>query len=291
MYGAIEAGGTKMICAISDEDLNIVDQIQFPTTLPEENTEEMIDFFGKYKENLKAIGLGTFGPVDINPKSKTYGHILNTPKKGWQNFDFVGALENGLNVDVSLTTDVNAAAYGELKEGAGKGKNSLAYYTFGTGVGGGVIQNRDFVGARGHQELGHMIVNKHPEDKFGGICYAHGSCLEGLASGPSIEKRFGIPGKDLPIEDKFWDIEAYYIGQCVYNTVLSFNPEVIVLGGGVIQKDGLIEKVRENYKKLMNDYIHVENIGQYIVKPERNGKSAIIGALLLAKDKAREKVG
>ena len=136
-----------------------------------------------------------------------------------------------------------------------------------------------------------MIVNKHPDDKFDGICYAHGACLEGLASGPSIEKRFGIPGKDLPIGDEFWDIEAYYIGQCVYNTVLAFNPDVIVLGGGVIQKEGLIEKVRDNYKKLMNDYISVENVDKYIVKPERNGESAIIGALLLARDKAREKVG
>ena len=136
MYGAIEAGGTKMICAVSDENFNIIEKIQFPTTLPEENINEMIDFFGKYKKDLKAIGLGTFGPVDINPESKTYGYILNTPKKGWQNFDFVGSLEKGLGIDVYLTTDVNAAAYGELKEGAGKGQNSLAYYTFGTGVGG-----------------------------------------------------------------------------------------------------------------------------------------------------------
>ena len=290
MYGAIEAGGTKMICALADEKLEIIDRIQFPTTSPSENIGQMIEFFSKYKDKLKSIGLATFGPVDINTNSKTYGKILNTPKTAWRNFDFVKSLEESLNVDVYLTTDVNAAAYGEIKQGAGLGKDSLVYYTIGTGVGGGVIQNGEFVGGRSHLELGHMVINKHPEDDYEGYCYAHKACLEGLAAGPSIYDRFKVLGKDLPIDHKFWDIEAYYIGQCIYNTVLSFNPEIIVLGGGVIQKEGLIEKVRKAYKKLMNGYIEVENLDEYIVKPKIEGEPAIVGALLLAKENSK-KVG
>ena len=284
MYGSIEAGGTKIICSISDSDLNIIDILNIATDKPEKNIEQILKFFSKYKKDLKSIGIGSFGPVDLDSQSLTYGHILNTPKKDWKNFDLVKPIEEALEVDAYLTTDVNASAYGELKAGAGLGKSSLAYYTFGTGVGGGVIQDGNFIGGVSHLELGHMVVKKHPNDNYDGYCYAHGDCLEGLACGPSISDRFNKDAKEIEKDDDFWDIEAYYIAQCVYNTVLSYYPEIIVLGGGVIQKEGLIEKVRVHFKKLMNDYIDVGDIDKYIVKPQIDVESATVGCLLLAKN-------
>ena len=291
MYGSIEAGGTKIICAVSDNKLNIIDSLNIATKDPNYNMEQMINFFDKYKEDLKAIGIGSFGPVDIDPKSDSYGHILNTPKKEWENFDLVSPIKKELDVEVYLTTDVNASAYGELKIGAGRGKNSLAYYTFGTGVGGGIIQNENFIGGVSHLELGHMIVKKHKDDDYKGYCYAHGDCLEGLACGPSISDRFKKNGQEIDEDDSFWDIEAYYIAQCVYNTVLSYYPEIIVLGGGVIQKKGLLDKVKKHFKDLMNNYIDIGDIDEYIVKPQRDGESATIGCLILAQEHYRKKIG
>lgn len=284
MLAILEAGGTKMICAVGNSKLEVLDDIRIDTRRPEETFKDIKKFFGKYKDEIKSIAVGSFGPIEINPDSKDYGKILNTPKEGWKDFNIVKCLEEDFPVPIFVTTDVNASAYGEYKVGRGEGKTSLAYYTVGTGVGGGLVQDDNFLGGRSHPEMGHMIIKKDPRDTYEGGCMCHGDCLEGLASGPNIEKRTGKCGQDLDCKDEFWDIEAYYLAQAAYNTSLMFSPEVIVFGGGVMQVDGLIEKVREKFKELMNGYVDLPDLDEYIVRPKYDGKSATLGLLILAQE-------
>lgn len=284
MFGVIEAGGTKMICAVGNENLEVKDQARFNTRGPVETFADIKKFFAKYKEVLKSIAIGSFGPIDVDPDSDDYGKILNTPKEAWKDFNIVKCLEEDFNLPIFLTTDVNASAYGEYKIGRGKGKKSLAYYTVGTGVGGGVVQNGEFIGGAGHPEMGHMIINKDSNDSYEGGCMCHKACLEGLASGPNIEKRLSTRAENLNPNDKFWDIEANYLAQAAYNTSLMFSPDVIVFGGGVMQVPGLIEKIREKFKDLMNGYMDLPDLDSYIIRPEYDGKSATYGLLILAQE-------
>lgn len=284
MFGVIEAGGTKMICAVGDRNLEVKDKVRIDTRRPEETFADIKDFFRKYKKNLESIAIGSFGPIEVAPDSDDYGKILNTPKEGWKDFNIVECLEEDYDLPIFLTTDVNASAYGEYKIGAGEGKKSLAYFTVGTGIGGGLVQNGEFLGGKSHPEMGHMIINKDPRDTYDGGCMCHKACLEGLASGPNIEKRLKMPAENLKPNDKFWDIEANYLAQAAYNTSLMFSPDVIVLGGGVMQVEGLIEKIREKFKTLMNSYIDLDDPYSYIVRPKYDGKSATLGLLILAQE-------
>ncbi|HCR3870955.1 TPA: ROK family protein, partial [Enterococcus faecium] len=213
LYGGIEAGGTKFVCGIGNEQLQVIERKSFPTTTPEETMEQVFDFFDKYKGNIASIGVGAFGPIDIQIESRTYGYITNTPKLAWQNYHFVGALENALSVPIYWTTDVNAACYGEYMAGYGKGKNSVLYYTVGTGVGGGAVVDGKIVAGFSHPEMGHMLLQRHNEDQFEGICPFHHDCLEGLASGPAIEKRFGRKAQTISFDHPYWTIEADYLAQ------------------------------------------------------------------------------
>ena len=282
MFGAIEAGGTKFVCAVGDEKFNIHDKISFPTTTPSNTLSTVIKFFNKYKLNLKGIGIGSFGPIDIHPKSTTYGHIISTPKLHWQNYDFVGALKYVFNIPIIWTTDVNAACYGEYILGHGKNLSNVVYYTFGTGVGGGAIQNGEFIEGFSHPEMGHMLVIPHPKDNFKGSCPFHDNCLEGMASGTSIEQRTTIPGQDLPSDHPLWDFEADYIAQCVHNTTLMLSPDIIILGGGVLRNPHLIYKVRDSFTKHLNSYVKTPKLESYIVTPKLEGNAGIIGCLALA---------
>lgn len=236
MYGSIEAGGTKFVCAIGDEEMTIKERVSFPTTTPEETMALVIDFFKKYEDQLVGIGIGSFGPIDIHRDSATYGYITSTPKLAWQNFDFVGTMKQAFPIPIAWTTDVNAAAYGEYVFGKGKGLSSVVYYTIGTGVGGGALQDGRFVEGFSHPEMGHMLVVPHPDDLFEGSCPFHGNCLEGMAAGPAIEKRLGKKGQELSEDEPFWSIEAEYIAQCAYNTTLMLSPDVIIFGGGVMKQ-------------------------------------------------------
>ena len=284
MFGILEAGGTKMICAVGNRDLEVLDEIRIETRRPEETFAEIKKFFAKYKAEIESIAVGSFGPIEINPDCNDYGKILNTPKEGWKDFNIVKCLEEDFPVPIFVTTDVNASAYGEYKIGRGEGKASLAYYTVGTGVGGGVVQNGNFAGGISHPEMGHMIIKKDPRDTYQGGCACHSDCLEGLASGPNIGKRFKKSAESLDPNDEFWDIEAGYLAQAAYNTSLMFSPAVIVFGGGVMQVEGLIEKVREKFKELMNGYIEIKDLESYIVRPKYDGKSATYGLLILAQE-------
>lgn len=286
IYGSIEAGGTKFVCVVSDSSYNIINKITLPTTTPNETMQSVFDFFTPYKEKLVSIGVGSFGPIDIQKNSETYGYITSTPKKYWGNYALLPNLKKQFSIPMAWTTDVNAACYGEYTEGYGKDKNlsSLVYYTVGTGIGGGALQNGHFIEGFSHPEMGHMIIKKDKEDNFEGACPFHGDCLEGLASGPAIEKRTGKKGQNIKSTDTVWDIEAYYLAQCAYNTTLMLSPDAIVFGGGVMKQDGLIEKIRIHFKKLVNGYVQTPPLEQYLVTPKLGDNAATIGCLALAKN-------
>lgn len=281
LLGSIEAGGTKFVCGVGNENLEIIERVSFPTTTPEETMALVIEFFKQYK--LKAIGIGSFGPIDIHKDSPTYGHITSTPKLAWQDYDFVGAMKSRFDVPIAFTTDVNAAAYGEYVSGSGKGLSSCVYYTIGTGVGAGAIQDGRFIEGFSHPEMGHMIVKRHPEDRFKGSCPFHSECLEGMAAGPAIEKRAGKKGQELAEEDLIWAIEAYYIAQAAYNTTLILAPDVIIFGGGVMKQRQMLAKVHHEFKKLLNGYVKTPPLENYIVTPELEDDPGTIGCLALAK--------
>lgn len=286
-YGGIEAGGTKFVCAISDEAFNIVKKVSIPTTTPEETLDQVFAFFDQFE--LQAIGIGSFGPIGIDPTKDSYGYVLATPKKNWSQYNFLGNMkEHYPDLPFAWTTDVNAAAYGELKKGAALGKRSCLYLTVGTGIGGGVvIDDKVFVGIS-HPETGHIYVKRHPDDDYEGTCPYHKDCLEGLAAGPSLEARTGIKGQDLPEDHPVWDIQAYYIGQALMSYALTFAPEVMVLGGGVMNQDHLLLKIRQQFVNQMNGYMETPNSDEYIKRWGLPNKSGIIGCLMLAADALAE---
>lgn len=284
LYGAIEAGGTKFVCAVGNEKLEIVERVSYPTTTPKQTLELVIQFFNQYEQELSCIAVGSFGPIDINSSSKTFGYITSTPKKHWQFFDFVGTLKQAFHLPVVWTTDVNAAGYGEYTCGHGQGLNSLVYFTIGTGIGGCALMNGQFIEGLSHPEMGHMHVKIHTDDPFEGACPYHKNCLEGMASGPAIEKRTGFKGQNLKSDDPFWDIEANYIAQCAYNVTLLFSPEKIILGGGVFKQPILLEKVKKEFTVLIGNYVKTPNIDNYIITPKLEDNAGIIGCLALAKN-------
>lgn len=281
MYGAIEAGGTKFVLSVGNDKLEIMEQLTIPTVSPEETMPLVVEFFKQFEDKLKAIAIGSFGPIDVKEDSDTYGYITSTPKLKWRNYDFLGHIKKQFpTVETAWTTDVNASAYGEYS--VRKGIDSLVYYTVGTGIGGGAVKNGEFIQGITHPEMGHVSVRKHPEDDFEGNCPSHGDCLEGLACGPAIEKRLGISSKDIPAEDPYWDVQAFYLAQSAYNATLFLAPEVIVYGGGVMKVEGLLDKVRDQFKRLNNDYVTTPSLEQYIVAPALEDTAATIGCFAMA---------
>lgn len=286
LFGAIEAGGTKFKVAIGDENGNIIEQESFPTTTPSETMKKVFSFFDE--KEILALGIGSFGPINLNKNSKMYGYITNTPKPFWENFDFVGTLKKRYpKLIIGFDTDVNVAALAEFKKGAGIGVDNLAYLTIGTGVGGGLVVNGELVHGLLHPEVGHMRLVKHPKDNFKGTCPFHDNCLEGLACGPSIETRWGIKGIDIPNDHVAWDYEAYYLGQAISNLILILSCEKVILGGGVMHQEQLLGKIHQEVLKNLNNYIQderINNIEQMIVKPALKDDCGLVGGLLLAKD-------
>lgn len=282
MFGAIEAGGTKFVCAVSDNDLNIVEKVTIPTTTPEETFTEVFKLFDKYE--LKSIGIGSFGPIDVDPASEKYGYITSTPKTLWKNTDFLGVFKERYQVPIGWNTDVNAAALGEVRLGAAKEKESCVYITVGTGIGGGAVVNGEPLTGHNHPEMGHFYPPKHPNDQFEGFCDYHGDCLEGLAAGPAIEGRYGIRAENLPADHEAWEIEAHYLAHAVlaYTTILS--PECIILGGGVMHQEHLFDMVREKFAEILNSYLDLPPLDEYIIPTGLGNKSGILGSLLLAKE-------
>lgn len=281
--GAIEAGGTKIICGIGNEHGEIEKKINFPTESPEIVFAKIRSFFEE--EQLDALGVGTFGPIDVNRSSATYGYITSTPKPGWRDVDVLGELKSYINVPIGFDTDVNGAALAEALWGSAKGVNSCVYYTIGTGVGVGVYVEGNLVHGLLHPEAGHIPVKRHPQDSFEGLCPYHGDCLEGVAAGPAIERRYGKKGHELSVDHEAWKLEAYYLGQALMSTILLLSPERIILGGGVMHQEQLFPMIREEVKRNLNGYVQhdmlLKHIDQYIIPPGLGDNAGLSGAVAI----------
>lgn len=286
LIGAIEAGGTKMVCAVGDENGVVKDRVSFPTRQPKETFEDLIGYFKKW--DIQALGVGCFGPLDLNKASKTYGYITKTPKAGWENCDVVGTLQRALNVPVGFDTDVNGAVLGEVTWGAAKGAESAIYITVGTGVGVGVYVNGGLLHGLVHPEGGHILIARHPEDSYKGKCPFHGNCIEGLASGPAVEERWGKKGVELADRDEVWELEAYYIAQAIMDYIMVYSPQKIILWGGIMHQEKLFGMIRKEVQNLLNGYVAhdmiLNHIDEYIVPPALGEDPGILGAIKLGLD-------
>ena len=288
-YGGIEAGGTKINCAIGNGPNNIVAEARIPTTTPTETVAAVITFFRAHQAQypLQAIGIASFGPVDLNPHSPTYGYITSTPKQGWANVDLVGAIKQAFNLPIGFDTDVNGAALGEYRWGAAQGLSSFIYLTVGTGIGGGGMFNGQLMHGLVHPEMGHIpIPHDRQRDPFAGVCPYHVDCLEGLATGPAMEKRWGTRAENLPLDHPAWDLEAHYLALAMHTFVCMLSPQRIILGGGVGSHPNILPRVRKQTQAALNGYIHAaeitEHIDAFIVAPGLGDRAGVLGAIALA---------
>ncbi len=286
IYGALEAGGTKMVLSRLDENGVMLDRESIPTQTPETTMPAMIRFFRD--RPITALGIGCFGPLDLSPASPTYGAITATPKLSWRNYPILTEFRRQLGVPALLDTDVNAAALAEATLGAARGLGSCLYVTVGTGVGGGVVIDGKPRHGLTHPELGHMLLTPEKDDPMPeGACPYHAHCLEGLAAGPAIAKRWGKPAQELPPEHPAWALEAAYLAQMCHNAIMTLSPEKIILGGGVMQQEFLFPLIREKTLALLNGYVcHAavdHGLADYIVAPGLGVNSGVMGAFLLAR--------
>ena len=282
LFGALEAGGTKMVMAIGNEKGEIINQSTIPTETPDITMANILQYFRD--QNISALGVGSFGPIDLDRNSPTYGYITSTPKLAWANYNIVGTLKTVLDIPIGFDTDVNASALGEATWGCMKGLPSGIYITIGTGIGVGIYMNGGLVHGMLHPEGGHILLSKHPMDSFKGVCPYHPNCFEGLASGPAIEMRWNQKAYDLVDKMEVWD--AYYIAQGIVNYILTLSPHKIVLGGGVMHQTQLFPLIHKNVTTLLNDYIdtpQMKDLTNYIVPASLNDNQGIMGCLALAK--------
>lgn len=293
MFGAIEAGGTKFVCAVgtNPSDLRIT---RIPTGAAETTVQSAIAFLREASEGkLRAVGIGSFGPIDLRPSSPTFGHITSTPKMTWENFDFAGTVHAALGVPIGFDTDVDAAALGEARWGAARSVSDFIYLTVGTGIGGGAIVNGQILHGLVHPEMGHIpIPHDRQQDPFPGCCPYHGDCLEGLASGPAIQKRWGTPPPELPSDHPGWALEAHYLALGLASWVLTLSPKLIVLGGGVAQQLWLFPLIRSKLVRILNGYLKTSalsaNLEQYVVPAKLGNLAGIAGGLVLAEQAYQE---
>ena len=285
LFGGIEAGGTKFVCGIGSgpEDLH---RISFCTTSAEETIGKAIEFLRSHSP-LQAIGIASFGPVDLNDSSPTFGFITSTPKPGWQNVDIVGEIRRALNVPVAFDTDVNGAALAESRWGAAKDLSNLVYITVGTGIGGGALVGGRLVHGLVHPEMGHILVpHDRSRDPFTGCCPFHGDCWEGLASGTAMAARWGVPASALPREHPAWELQAEYLASGLVSIICTLSPQRLIVGGGVMHNDELIVSTRQGVKRRLNGYVRspviLADIDSYIVKPALGDDTGVLGAIALA---------
>jgi fructokinase len=290
LYGAIEAGGTKMVCAVASGPGDIRSETSLPTETPQKTLPAIIAYFQDYQQKnnvrLDAVGIGCFGPLDLNENSKTYGYITQTPKLDWRNTDFLGIVKKHLNVPVGFDTDVNAAALGEYLWGAGKGLDVVVYLTVGTGIGGGLYIYGKLLHGLMHPEMGHILIQQHKSDPFTGACPYHKGCLEGLASGRAVDLRWNTHASKLPDDHPAWDLEADYLAQGLINYIVTVSPQKLILGGGLMHKKQLYPLIRKKVQEKLNGYIAVsaiqDDIDNYIVSPGLGTRAGICGAIGLA---------
>jgi fructokinase len=284
LFGAIELGGTKIICAIGDECGNIISSKTIATSVPDRVIPVIVDYFGN--SDVESIGIGTFGPVDLDEDSEDYGSILKCVKPGWSDYPLLKVLKERLNVPAAIDTDVNAACIGECQYGIGSGMGSVAYITVGTGIGLGLVINGLPVHGLMHPEGGHVKSIKHPLETMDSICRFHDDCVEGFACGPAIEKRWGAKAEHLAENTEAWEMEAFYLSQLIREIVMIVSPELIIMGGGVMKHRDLFEHLRDEVHSDLNAYIPSltrEQLDSYIVPESLNGEQAIKGSLYLAR--------
>ena len=284
--GALEAGGTKMLLGIFDETGKELDRLSLPTLTPEVTVPLMQDFFRRHE--IDALGIGSFGPLELNPAAPNYGCITSTPKLAWKDYPLLSALLDGRSIPAAIDTDVNAAVLAEAALGVAKGLSDVVYITVGTGVGGGVLSGGNLVHGLLHPEVGHMLLRPHRDDPNPrGVCPYHDGCLEGLAAGPAIGARVGGDAKDLPDDHPTFVLEAEYLAQMCVNLILTVSPQRIILGGGVMQRESLFGMVRARVQALLNGYVQspaiLAHIDQMIVPPALFPISGLVGSYLLGK--------
>jgi fructokinase len=290
LFGGIEAGGTKFVCAVGTGPDDVRAEVRFPTTTPEETMGRAIAFFreqeGKHGR-VSAIGIAAFGPLDPNPTSPTYGYITATPKPGWAHTNFAGAIRHALNLPVTFDTDVNGAALGEHRWGAAQGLDTFIYLTIGTGVGGGVMVNGQLLHGLVHPELGHIsLPHDWSQDPYAGHCPFHGDCLEGMTAGPAIAARWGQPAYELAPDHPAWELEAHYLALGLRSFICTLSPQRIILGGGVMEQPHLWPLLRRKTLEQLNGYVQspalLNHIDSYLVPPALGNRAGVLGALALA---------
>ena len=286
LVGGIEAGGTKFVCAVGTGPDDIRAEARFPTTMPEGTIGKAVAFFREWEE-ITAVGIASFGPIDPDPQSPTYGYITSTPKPGWANVDLGDAIRRALGVPIIFDTDTNGAALGEWRWGAAQGLDNFIYLTIGTGIGGGGLVNGKLLHGLVHPEMGHIpLPHDWAQDPYPGRCPYHGDCLEGLAAGPAIAERWGAPGPELPPDHPAWELEAHYLALALRSFICTLSPQRIILGGGVMTQRQLFPLVRQKTQAYLNGYVQspaiLQNIDEYIVPPGLGGQAGVLGALALA---------
>jgi fructokinase len=288
VLGAVEGGGTKFVAMIGTGPDDIVDQVTFPTTMPDETIGRVIEFFQRPRPGvaLEAIGVATFGPICLDRSSPAYGGTTATTKVGWSHVRVVQPMARRLGVPIGWDTDVNGAVLGEARWGAGRGLDPILYLTIGTGIGGGALVNGGTIQGLVHPEMGHVPLPVIDGDAFPGVCSFHGRCLEGIASGPAIAARAGRPVAEIPADDPVWDLTAGYLAYGLSTFVLTLSPRRIILGGGVMHQTHLLPRVRRKLQEVLNDYVGApelaERIDSYVVPSPLGQKAGLYGALVLA---------
>jgi fructokinase len=291
MYGAIEAGGTKFVCAVGIGPADLRAQARFATKSPAETLAQCLEFF-RAQPKIDALGVGCFGPLELRSGAPRYGHVTTTPKAGWANVDVVGPLRQALAVPVGFDTDVNAAVLGESRWGAAQHLDTAIYITIGTGIGGGALVGGRLAHGLVHPEMGHLVVPRELDDlAFAGACPYHGGrCWEGLASGPALERRWGQRAETLAADHPAWDLEARYVASALTSLVLVLSPERVILGGGVMQVSALFPLIRKHLTRSLAGYVQhallLEGMDQYVVPPLLGTQSGLVGALALAEQAA-----
>jgi fructokinase len=285
LYGGIEAGGTKFMCAVAtNPNSPPVAELEVAATKPDETLRKVIGFFKEH--NLKALGIASFGPIDLRRKSPTYGYITDTPKRAWKNTDVARLFERTFGVPTGFDTDVNASALAETRYGAAQGLSNVIYITVGTGIGGGAVINGEIVHGLVHPEMGHLPVPRHFRDAYRGYCAFHGDCLEGMACGPAIEARWKKPASALPLDHEAWEFEVYYLARAICAMIYMISPQRIICGGGVMSKKELFPLIRKQVVEMLHDYVQSESImhhiDEFIVEPGLGNRSGTVGALELA---------
>lgn len=282
--GALEAGGTKMVCAVGDEDGHVLERESFPTLTPEETLPVLTEWFAS--RGVEALGIGAFGPTGVDPESESFGRILQTPKVAWRGCPLRQAFVDALGVPVGYDTDVNVACLGEATFGESRGVCDLVYVTIGTGVGAGVMLGSQLLHGMLHPEAGHMLVTRVADDEGACCCPSHTCCLEGMAAGPSIQKRWGAPAVELADRPEVWELEGDYLAQMCANLVLVYSPRRIILGGGVMHQQQLFPIVRRKTLEYLGGYItapELEDIDAYIVPPSLNDNQGVLGCVELGR--------